>query len=215
MAKKRNTDWDGALKDYAAGIIPVREICRRYDIDPAYLTRKARESGVKRDLGTQVKLEVKKRLLHGNGAKGVRRGMGKLADKGQKDEDDFEQEVIESSAEEIVKVIKFQRRDVKNLRLRARELMLELKNEPHRILRRVVNKGKENEEIVYERVPLGTPEKTEVLLKISKVLEARTKIENQIYQISQGKSLDEEISEKELEDKLERVRALLSKAKVA
>ncbi len=60
---KRDTDWDAIEREYKAGQLSIREIARQFDVDPSYLSRKAREKKWKRALAGQVRVAVAEKLV--------------------------------------------------------------------------------------------------------------------------------------------------------
>lgn len=56
-------DWEAIFDDYRAGVISVREVARRYDVDHGYLLRKAKKEGIERDLTSKVNQAVKRKLV--------------------------------------------------------------------------------------------------------------------------------------------------------
>lgn len=62
--KKRKTrDWEAIGLDYRAGLISIRAVGRKYDIDQAYLRREAKKRGWERDLTNEVRRAVRNKLV--------------------------------------------------------------------------------------------------------------------------------------------------------
>ena len=104
----RETDWEKVEADYRAGSLSVNEIARQAGVDPSAVRHRAKRYGWVRDLSDQVRAATKAKLVTDAVTPGVtplRAG-----------------EIIESAATVNVEVVRSHRKDLTDLRTRARAL---------------------------------------------------------------------------------------------
>lgn len=95
MAERPEIDWEAIDREYAAGMLSVREIARRYSCSEGAIRKRAKAEGWERDLTAKVQKEVRRKL--------VRDGVRTEAS---------EKEIIEQASETGVTVVKLHRKSI-------------------------------------------------------------------------------------------------------
>ena len=59
---RRRVDWENIEEEYRAGQLPIREIARRYEIDPSQIHRRAKKYSWERDLSDKIRRAVRTKV---------------------------------------------------------------------------------------------------------------------------------------------------------
>ena len=164
---KRFIDWDAIEKDYRAGVISIRAIGRTFFVSEAMIRKKAKQEGWKRDLSGKVKQRVQDKLVRG----AVRKS------------DAHEAEIIEESANQVVRIIECHRADIRRLRDLEQKILRELEGNPEKIY--ITSR---DGEIVTKTYPVPVTEKAAALNNLANVQHKRIMLERQAYNIADKES---------------------------
>lgn len=105
--QRKQIDWEAIDREYAAGMLSVREIARRYSCSETAIRKRAKAEGWERDLSARVQKEVRRKL--------VREGVRSEAS---------EREIVEHASETGVTIVKLHRSSVQRAQ-RITEALLE------------------------------------------------------------------------------------------
>lgn len=106
---ERNIDWEAIDREYAAGMLSVREIARRYSCSETAIRKRAKAEGWERDLTAKVQKEVRRKL--------VREGVRTEAS---------EKEIVEQASETGVTIVRLHRKSVQKSQAIVENLLEQL-----------------------------------------------------------------------------------------
>ncbi len=189
MAERPEIDWEAIDREYAAGMLSVREIARRYSCSEGAIRKRAKAEGWERDLTAKVQKEVRRKL--------VREGVRSEAS---------EREIIEQASETGVTIVKLHRKSIQksqNIVDSLLEQLSEFAEERDEIEKAIIDetKGKNGKVDGLRRARMlkavSLPSHSVVLRDLSMAQKNLIALERQAYNLN-GHSPDDEDSLKEI-----------------
>lgn len=189
MAERPEIDWEAIDREYAAGMLSVREIARRYSCSEGAIRKRAKAEGWERDLTAKVQKEVRRKL--------VREGVRSEAS---------EREIIEQASETGVTIVKLHRKSIQksqNIVDSLLEQLSEFAEERDEIEKAIIDetKGKNGKVDGLRRARMlkavSLPAHSVVLRDLSMAQKNLIALERQAYNLN-GHSPDDEDSLKEI-----------------
>lgn len=160
MTPRNKYDWEAIFKDYRAGIITVREVARKHNVDASYMTRQCKKHKIERDLTQRVRQSVSQQLVH-------------KAVHSESVKDD--ESIVRESAKTVVNVVEIHRKDILVTRALEQSIMTKLAKGTKPVMRIVNEKRKEVDE------PLTPIEESVALNNLANVQTKRINLERQAY----------------------------------
>jgi hypothetical protein len=115
-------DFAGVEADYRAGQLTVSEIGKKYGLSPAYVTKKARQEGWKRDLAKRIEAEREKKIS--------RAALPVVVLERETDEEPIsDEDIVDANAKAQTDVILQHRSDLKATREMVKGMLMELANQ--------------------------------------------------------------------------------------
>ena len=180
--RRHKYDWEAIWVDYRAGIISVREVARKHNIDHAYLLRKAKELGVERDLTAKIKQAAKIKLAK----RAVKKPTKKVTKKSPKHVENpvttqDANQIIEEKSDELLEIQILHRRDIRALRNEEQRLLAELGDDPKKLW-----VGQYKGEIVTKEFKIAVTERASALQSLASAMHKRIVLERRAYGLEDG-----------------------------